>query len=100
MRRGVGGSTLVYAGAWIRPDRAVFSRLLPSVDYTELDRVHYPRAARMAGIAPIPDDVLAHPNYRAVPGPGQPRRADHWRLPNALTGMWCGPGWPAARCPR
>jgi cholesterol oxidase len=60
---GVGGSTLVYAGGWLRPDEAVFSRLLPTVDWSELDRVHYPRAAHRVGIAPIPDDVLAHPNW-------------------------------------
>ncbi|WP_308259266.1 GMC oxidoreductase [Pseudonocardia sp. H11422] len=61
---GVGGSTLVYAGAWIRPSEAVFTASMPAgIDYTELDRVHYPRAAARVGIAPIPDDVLAHPNY-------------------------------------
>ena len=60
---GVGGSTLVYAGGWIRPSEAVFDRVLPGVDWAELDREHYPRAARRVGIAPIPDDVLAHPNY-------------------------------------
>jgi cholesterol oxidase len=60
---GVGGSTLVYAGGWIRPDEAVFSRVLPMVDWTELDREHYPRAARRVGVASIPADVLAHPNY-------------------------------------
>jgi cholesterol oxidase len=84
---GVGGSTLVYAGAWIRPDEAVFSRLLPSVDYAELEREHYPRAARMVGIAPIPDDVLAHPNYLGTRlYLEQARRAGlpAERVPNAL----------------
>lgn len=60
---GVGGSTLVYAGVWIRPSAAVFARILPGVDHEELERVHYPRAASRVGIAPIPDDVLASPTY-------------------------------------
>jgi len=84
---GVGGSTLVYAGGWIRPDEAVFSRLLPSVDYAELDQVHYPRAAWMVGIATIPDDVLAHPNYVGTRlFLDQARRAGlrAERVPNAL----------------
>jgi cholesterol oxidase len=60
---GVGGSTLVYAGGWLRPSEAVFNRVLPMVDWAEMDREHYPRAARRVGIASIPDDVLAHPRY-------------------------------------
>jgi cholesterol oxidase len=60
---GVGGSTLVYAGAWIRPSAEVFSHILPQIDHAELERVHFPRAASRVGIAPIPDDVLADPAY-------------------------------------
>lgn len=60
---GVGGSTLVYAGVWIKPEAAVFSAALPGLDHDELAAEHYPRAARRVGVAPIPDDVLAHPNY-------------------------------------
>lgn len=60
---GVGGSTLVYAGVWIRPDAAVFAAAIPGVDHDELAAVHYPRAAARFGVSPIPDDVLAHPAH-------------------------------------
>nr|WP_239028443.1 GMC oxidoreductase [Pseudonocardia acidicola] len=85
---GVGGSTLVYAGVWIRPSEAVFAATMPAgIDFGELDRVHYPRAAARVGIAPIPDDVLAHPNYAGTrPFLDQARRAGlpAERVANAL----------------
>lgn len=71
---GVGGSTLVYAGAWTRPDEAVFSRLLPSVDYVELDRVHLPQSGPDGG-------------YRADPR----RRAGAPQLPGCT---WTRPAAP------
>lgn len=61
---GVGGSTLVYAGVWLKPGAEVFSAAIPGIDHAELEAEHYPRAAARVGIGPIPDDVLAHPNYR------------------------------------
>ncbi|WP_067903001.1 GMC oxidoreductase [Nocardia vaccinii] len=60
---GVGGGTLVYAGATIRPREAVFAAMLPTVDWGSMDREYYPRAARRLRATPIPDDVLAHPNW-------------------------------------
>ncbi len=61
---GVGGGSLVYGGVMIRPPREVFTRVVPaSVDFDELDRVHYPRVAGRIGIGTIPDDVLAHERY-------------------------------------
>jgi cholesterol oxidase len=84
---GVGGSTLVYAGGWLRPDEAVFDRVLPMVGFAAMDREFYPRAARRVGIAPIPPDVLAHPNYVGTRlFLDQARRAGlhHELAPNAL----------------
>jgi cholesterol oxidase len=83
----VGGSTLLYAGVWIRPDAATFAEILPAVDYDELDAVHYPRAAKRVGIGTVPDDVLASPNYVGTRlFFDQARRAGLTaeRLPNAL----------------
>lgn len=60
---GVGGSTLVYAGVWIKANAEVFGAAVPGVDHAELEATHFPRAARRVGIGAVPDDVLAHPNY-------------------------------------
>ena len=84
---GVGGSTLLYAGVWIKPSAAVFGTILPGIDHDELERVHYPRAASRVGIAPIPDDVLAAKGYEGTRlFMDQARRAGltAQRLPNAL----------------
>ncbi len=63
---GVGGSTLIYAGATIRPGEAVFAETLPTVDWGAMAGEYYPRAARRLQATPIPDDVLAHPNWSGV----------------------------------
>lgn len=84
---GVGGSTLVYAGVWIRPPADVLAGILPVVDAAAMEREYYPRAAARVGIAPIPDDVLAHPNYAGTRlFLDQARRAGLpvERVPNAL----------------
>lgn len=61
---GVGGGSLVYHGMSLQPAEAVFNEVLPAdLDYAEMDRVYYPRVARMLGLATIPDDVLASPSY-------------------------------------
>ncbi|OLL72684.1 putative cholesterol oxidase [Pseudonocardia sp. Ae168_Ps1] len=83
---GVGGSTLVYAGVWIKPEAAVFSAAIPGIDHDELAADHYPRAARRVGVSPIPDDVLAHPAHVGTRlFLEQARRAGHRAelLPNA-----------------
>ncbi|WP_068277827.1 FAD-dependent oxidoreductase [Aldersonia kunmingensis] len=63
---GVGGGTLVYAGATIRPREAAFGEMLPTVDWRTMDAEYYPRAARRLQATPVPDDVLAHPNWTGV----------------------------------
>jgi cholesterol oxidase len=60
---GVGGGSLVYHGMTLQPTEAVFSEVLPMLDYGELSQTYYPRVANMLSIATIPDDVLNSPNY-------------------------------------
>jgi cholesterol oxidase len=47
----------------LQPTEAVFSEVLPMLDYGELSRTYYPRVANMLSIATIPDDVLNSPRY-------------------------------------
>lgn len=60
---GVGGSSLVYGAVLPQPAEDALARILPDVDYGELNDVYYPRARQGIGASPIPDDVLAHPAY-------------------------------------
>jgi cholesterol oxidase len=63
---GVGGGSLVYQGMTLQPARAVFEETFPSgFDYDELDRIHYPRVARMLHAAPAPDELIDSPSYLA-----------------------------------
>ncbi len=56
---GVGGGSLVYAGFTYQPSRAMFERSLgDAVDFSEMERVYYPRALSLLGATPVPDDVL------------------------------------------
>lgn len=61
----VGGGSLMYHGMTLQPSEELFAQSMPmaSDDYAELDRVHYPRVARMLRISTIPDDVLAAEPY-------------------------------------
>ncbi|WP_449619059.1 GMC oxidoreductase [Spongisporangium articulatum] len=63
---GVGGGTLVYAGATIRPGEAVFRRILPTVGWESMDAEYYPRAARRLRATPLPQDLLNHPHWTGV----------------------------------
>ncbi|MEU4806911.1 GMC oxidoreductase [Actinosynnema sp. NPDC023587] len=61
---GVGGGSLHYGGASIRPSEELFGRVMPSgVDFEEMDLTYYPRAAAVLRLSPIPDDVLRHERY-------------------------------------
>ncbi len=61
---GVGGGSLVYGAFSAQPDRPDFEMVFPGgTDYSELDRVYYPRARKMLRASPLPPDILAHPNY-------------------------------------
>lgn len=64
---GVGGGSLVYQGMTLQPSREVFESSLPSgLDYDLMDRVHYPRVARMLRLATAPDTLVDTPNYLAA----------------------------------
>ena len=61
----VGGGSLVYGGVLIQPPRAAFESVFPYLDYGAMAGTYYPRVIAEIGAAPIPDDVLASPTYRA-----------------------------------
>lgn len=64
---GVGGGSLVYQGMTLQPSEAVFNTWLPEqLDYRRMDRIHYPRVARMLRVATAPDALIDSPNYYAA----------------------------------
>ncbi|MFJ4624181.1 GMC family oxidoreductase N-terminal domain-containing protein [Streptomyces sp. NPDC088812] len=64
---GVGGGSLVYQGMTLQPSEAVFTAWLPEqLDYQRMNRVHYPRVARMLSTATAPDELIATPTYHAA----------------------------------
>ncbi|GEE00042.1 cholesterol oxidase [Gordonia spumicola] len=64
---GLGGGSLIYQGMSLQPTRDVFNEHLPeSLDWGLLDRVYYPRVARMLGLATAPDSLVRRPEYRAA----------------------------------
>jgi cholesterol oxidase len=64
---GVGGGSLAYQGMTLQPARSVFEEHLPAaLDYDRMDRVHYPRVAKMLQVATAPDELIASPNYVAA----------------------------------
>ncbi|MEV5647028.1 GMC oxidoreductase [Nocardia sp. NPDC052254] len=61
---GVGGGSLVYQGMTLQPTEAAFTTVLPAeLDYATMDRVHYPRVAKMLGADVAPDALIDSPNY-------------------------------------
>jgi cholesterol oxidase len=60
---GVGGGSLVYHGMTLQPTEALFSHVLPQLNYADFAHTYYPRVANMLSIATIPDDVLNSPQY-------------------------------------
>lgn len=64
---GVGGGSLVYQGMTLQPEEAVFNTHFPEeLDYARMDRVHYPRVARMLRVETAPDELISSPNYEAA----------------------------------
>ncbi|WP_063128607.1 GMC oxidoreductase [Nocardia fusca] len=64
---GVGGGSLVYQGMSLQPAEAVFNAHFPQeLDWQTMNRVHYPRVAKMLGLAEAPDELVASENYRAA----------------------------------
>lgn len=61
---GVGGGSLVYAGALVQPPRSLFRRIFGrGVDFDEMDEIHYPRVRRVIGAEPIPGRILERREY-------------------------------------
>jgi cholesterol oxidase len=64
---GVGGGSLVYQGMTLQPAKDVFeANLPPELDYDRMARIHYPRVARMLGLATAPDALVGSPTYAAA----------------------------------
>ncbi|WP_431875735.1 GMC oxidoreductase [Amycolatopsis sacchari] len=64
---GVGGGSLVYQGMTLQPAEAVFNaNLSEQLDYARMDRVYYPRVARMLRVETAPDELIASPTYHAA----------------------------------
>ncbi len=64
---GVGGGSLVYAGALYQPPQFLLSKAFgKSVDYNEMDAIYYPRVRSVIQPRPIPRRILAQPEYAAA----------------------------------
>ncbi|MEU1981125.1 GMC oxidoreductase [Nocardia sp. NPDC019395] len=64
---GLGGGSLIYQGMSLQPSEDVFNTHFPQeLDWGLMNRVHYPRVARMLQLAVAPDELIAHPNYTAA----------------------------------
>ncbi|GAB2534423.1 GMC oxidoreductase [Nocardia heshunensis] len=64
---GLGGGSLVYQGMSLQPTEAAFRTHFPDgFDWQALDRVYYPRVARMLGLAVAPDELIDTRNYTAA----------------------------------
>ncbi|MEW6475754.1 MAG: GMC oxidoreductase [Actinomycetota bacterium] len=62
---GVGGGSLVYQGMSLQPSEEVFNTHFPEqLDYRLMDRVYYPRVARMLRLATAPDELIESRPYR------------------------------------
>lgn len=62
---GVGGGSLVYQGMTLQPAEEVFNANLPDqLDYARMDRVYYPRVARMLQLQTAPDALVNSRTYR------------------------------------
>lgn len=63
---GVGGGSLVYTAITYQPTKELFYRVFPrTIQYSELDRVYYPRVRSILKASPIPDDILQTESYLA-----------------------------------
>lgn len=63
---GVGGGSLVYQGMTLQPSRAVFEETFPhALDYDRLDKIHYPRVAKMLQVQVAPDSLINTKQYYA-----------------------------------
>lgn len=64
---GYGGGSLVYAGALYEPSEALFNQVLgSSVDYWEMASIFYPKVRNELSPSPIPQEILAYPEYKAA----------------------------------
>lgn len=63
---GLGGGSLVYGGVLLQPRREVFEQALPMLSWHSMANTYYPRVLSRISGGPIPDDILASPNYTSM----------------------------------
>ena len=64
---GLGGGSLIYQGMSLQPTRDAFHTQFPeALDWDTMNRVHYPRVARMLQLEVAPDPLIDSPNYQAA----------------------------------
>ncbi|GAB6039740.1 GMC family oxidoreductase N-terminal domain-containing protein [Endothiovibrio diazotrophicus] len=64
---GVGGGSLVYAGALYQPTPQMFAQTFgDSLDYGPMDEVYYPRVRSLIRPSPMPRSILARRDYAAA----------------------------------
>ena len=62
---GLGGGSLVYGGVLLQPKQEYFEMVLPNISYSDMATKYYPRVLDYVSGGPIPDDILAYPQYSA-----------------------------------
>jgi len=64
---GVGGGSLVIGTFMPQPRRSSFQSVYPAgLSWDELNDVYWPRARAELNVTTIPDDILAHPQYKGA----------------------------------
>lgn len=86
----VGGGSVVFSGAMIAPERALFDHVFGGVvDYGELERVYYPRVRQMLRLDPMPADIYASPPFtHSRAWDEQVRKAGYTPVPNDSIFTW------------
>jgi cholesterol oxidase len=64
---GVGGGSLVNSAVMLQPSSTLFEQSFGNtLSYREMDSIWYPRARRLIGVSPMPDDVFNSSYYTAA----------------------------------
>ena len=64
---GVGGGSLVFGSFCPQPRRQEWEQIFPkSVSYSDMDHVWFPKAKKELGVSPLPEDLLAAPQWKGA----------------------------------
>ncbi|WP_067977631.1 GMC oxidoreductase [Nocardia caishijiensis] len=86
----VGGGSVIFTGAMVAPERRLFDQVFGGVvDYSELERVYYPRVRQMLRLDPMPGDIYqSQPFTHSRAWDDQVRAAGYQPLPNDSIFTW------------